>query len=73
MSLLTIYIWGVALTFAYFLYVSYVAREEGDNFLSSDDPDMPLAIAIAVLLISIFWPISVPYTIAVRLCGKSDD
>lgn len=73
MSILTIYIWGAALTFAYFLYVAYVARKEGDNFLSSDEPDMPVAIAIAVTLISAFWPISVPYVIVTRLYGKFDD
>ena len=74
MDILTIYIWGAAITG---LYVLYQLKKEKDtnptSLVNSDDLEVKLALFLTIMLISAFWFIAIPWSIAEKFSSYNND
>lgn len=68
----TIYAWGVLITALLTIYAIHKGKQEGYSLLVDESSEGQSALALAVLLISLFWFISIPFSIYLKLTNKDN-
>lgn len=72
MDILTIYIWGAVITGLIALYQLKKEKEENPaSLINSDDPDVKLALFVALMIVTAFWFIVIPWVIAEKFSSRN--
>lgn len=74
MDILTIYIWGAAITGLIALY--QLKKEKDTNptsLLNSADPEIKFAMFIALMIVTAFWFVVIPWIIAEGFSPRNKD
>lgn len=74
MDIITIYFGGVVITILWILY--RLKKEQETNpvsIVNSNDPEVKLALFLSIMLISAFWFIAIPWSIAEKFSSRNND
>ena len=72
MDILTIYIWGAVITGLIALY--QLKKEKDTNpasLVNSDDPEVKFAMFTALMIVTAFWFIVIPWVIAEKFSSQN--
>lgn len=69
----TIYAWGVLIIALIAICAVYNEKQDEYSPLNNEEPEFQTALVLSILLIAVFWPISVPFSIYLKLTNKNDN
>lgn len=69
----TIYAWGILIIVLITVYSVYNEKQDEYSPLNNEEPEFQTALVLSIFLIAIFWPISVPFSIYLKLTNKNDN